>query len=75
MLPDGHQELVVADVPDDQVALQLVRPVLAVKFKVASLRHAHTGARVTCELVRLTHTGETCVVHYFVLYIAGKWFC
>ena len=56
MLPAGHQELVVANVPHDQVALHLVRPVLAVKLSVASLFHAHTRARVTCELVRLTHT-------------------
>ena len=64
MLPAGHQELVVADVPDDQVALRLVRPVLAVKLPVASLPHAHTGAVITRELVRLTHTGETCMVRW-----------
>ena len=61
MLPAGHQELVVANVPHDQVALHLVRPVLAVQLPVASLLHAHTGAGVTRELVRLAYTGETCV--------------
>lgn len=73
MLPAGHQELVVADVQDDQVTLQLVRPVLAVKLHVAPLSHADAGARVTRELVRVTNTGgDMSIVSLIVMFVHYK---